>query len=111
MTVVRPDGSHVHVAVSSVPLRDKNGEMIGSFGITRMLSEVDSRPGEEAPRLTARQHQVLTLLAGGCSTAQMAEMMGLSKHTVRNHVRWLLQSLGARSRVEAVAKGRLANLI
>ena len=111
VTVRRADGTLVRVAVSSVPLRGVGGEMIGSFAITRIVTEVESGTNEEVPRLTPRQHQILTLLAGGCSTAQMADIMGLSKHTVRNHVKRLLGSLGARSRVEAVAKGRLANLI
>jgi len=42
---------------------------------------------------------------------QMAELLGLSDDTVRNHVKRLLQRLNARSRVEAVAKARLAGLI
>ena len=111
VTVRRADGTLVRVAVSSVPLRGVGGQMIGSFGITRILTEVEPGTNEETPHLTARQHQILTLLAGGCSTAQMADIMGLSKHTVRNHVKRLLGSLGARSRVEAVAKGRDAKLI
>lgn len=110
VTAIRADGTHVRMAVSSVPLYDDAGEVIGSFGIARVIAEAEPHT-EGAPHLTARQHQTLTLLAGGYSTAQMAEMMGLSKHTVRNHVNRLLRSLGARSRVEAVAKGRLANLI
>jgi DNA-binding CsgD family transcriptional regulator len=111
VTVIRRDGTHVRVAVSSVPLRGVGGEMIGSFGITMILNEVEVPANEATLRLTARQQQTLTLLAAGCSTAQMAEMMGLSKHTVRNHVKRLLRSLGARSRVEAVARGRIANLV
>jgi DNA-binding CsgD family transcriptional regulator len=110
VTVIRSDGTRVRVAVSSVPLRGVGGEMIGSFGITRAL-DVEVRANEETPRLTARQHQTLALLAAGCSTAQMAEIMGLSPHTVRNHVKALLRSLDARSRVDAVAKGRLADLV
>jgi DNA-binding CsgD family transcriptional regulator len=41
----------------------------------------------------------------------MAQRMGISKETVRNHVKGVLRSLGARSRVEAVAKGRSVGLI
>jgi DNA-binding CsgD family transcriptional regulator len=112
VTVRRADGTHVRVAVSSVPLRSPGGEMIGSFGISRILSETVRRANDDVPHLTARQRQTLALLARGCSTAQMAEMMGgLSTHTVRNHVRQLLTNLEANSRGEAVAKGRLANLI
>jgi DNA-binding NarL/FixJ family response regulator len=41
----------------------------------------------------------------------MAQQMGIAKETVRNHVKGVLSSLGARSRVEAVAKARRAGLI
>ena len=111
VTVIRRDGTHVRLAVSSVPLHGVGGEMLGSFGITRVLNEVGQPAREDAPSLTPRQHQTLALLAGGCSTGQMAELMGLSKETVRNHIKRLLRRLDARSRVEAVAKGRRANLI
>jgi DNA-binding NarL/FixJ family response regulator len=41
----------------------------------------------------------------------MAELMGLSEKTVRNHVKGLLRNLDPRSRIEAVAKARDAKLI
>jgi DNA-binding CsgD family transcriptional regulator len=84
--------------------------MIGSFGLVKVLAEAGP-PAASAPELTPRQRQTLTLLAAGCSTMQMAELMGLSPDTVRNHVKRLFRRLGARSRVEAIAKGREANLI
>jgi DNA-binding CsgD family transcriptional regulator len=61
--------------------------------------------------LSPRERETLTFLAAGYSTAQMAEQMSISKETVRNHVKGVLRSLGARSRVEAVAKGRSVGLI
>jgi PAS domain S-box-containing protein len=109
-TLLRADGTNVRVAVSSVPLRDSEERMIGAFVLARTVAQPESSPGPE-PRLTGRQRQTLTLLAAGCSTSQMAEMMGLSEETVRNHVKGLLRRLDARSRVEAVAKGRRASLI
>lgn len=109
-SLVRGDGSHVRLAVSSVPLRRADGTLVGSFALGRALDQ--SKPGHDAsPLLTARQRQTLTLLAAGCSTSQMAELMGLSEETVRNHVKRLLRKLDARSRVEAVAKGRRADLV
>lgn len=84
--------------------------MIGSFVLARLVGQAKPLP-EAAPRLTARQRQTLALLAAGCSTSQMAELMGLSNDTVRNHVKRLLKRLDAHSRVEAVAKGRRASLV
>jgi DNA-binding CsgD family transcriptional regulator len=84
--------------------------MIGSFGLVQVLGEIESSV-ERAPQLSPREHETLTLLAAGYSTAQMAQQMGIAKETVRNHVKGVLSSLGARSRVEAVAKARRAGLI
>jgi DNA-binding CsgD family transcriptional regulator len=108
--VARPDGQRVRVAVHSVPLKNAAGEMIGSFGLAQVLEEVEP-PSESAPLLSPRERETLTLLAAGYSTAQMAQQMGISKETVRNHVKGLLRSLGASSRVEAIAKGRRFGLI
>jgi DNA-binding CsgD family transcriptional regulator len=110
VSVARPDGRRVRVVVNSVPLKNAAGEMIGTFGFARALEELES-PSESAPLLSPRERETLTLLAAGCSTAQMAQQMGISKETVRNHVKGLLRSLGARSRVEAIAKARGVGLI
>jgi DNA-binding CsgD family transcriptional regulator len=109
VSVTRRDGTPVRVAVSSVPLKDADGVMIGCFGLVQVLSE--AMPSVEAPSLSPRERETLTLLAAGCSTAQMAEQMGISTETVRNHVKRVLRGLGARSRIEAVAKARRAGLI
>jgi DNA-binding CsgD family transcriptional regulator len=110
VTVARHDGTPVRAAVSSVPLKDAEGVMIGSFGLVQVLGEVEPT-ARSAPALSPRERETLTLLAAGYSTVQMAEQMGISKETVRNHVKRVLRSLGARSRIEAVAKGRRAGLI
>lgn len=106
----RRDGGGIRVAVNSVPLRNGNGVLVGSFGLVHVLEELELSSAA-APSLSPREHQTLTLLAAGLSTAQMAEQMGISKETVRNHVKGLLRGLGARSRVEAVARARRAGLI
>jgi DNA-binding CsgD family transcriptional regulator len=108
--VARPDGQRVRVAVHSVPLKNASGEMIGAFGLAQVLEEVEP-PSESAPLLSPRERETLTLLAAGYSTTQMAQQMGISKETVRNHVKGLLRSLGASSRVEAIAKARRFGLI
>jgi DNA-binding CsgD family transcriptional regulator len=110
LSIARRDGTPLRVSVSSVPLRDREGAMIGSFGLVQVLGEAHP-PAEVAPSLSPREHETLTLLAAGCSTAQMAERMGISTETVRNHVKRVLKTLDARSRLEAVAKGRRAGLV
>lgn len=110
VSVARRDGTRVRVAVSSVPLKNGDGTMIGSFGLVQVLGEIEPS-FERPPRLSPRERETLALLAAGYSTAQMAQTMSISTETVRNHVKGLLRSLGARSRVEAVAKGRGVGLI
>jgi len=61
--------------------------------------------------LTPRQHEVLQLLADGASTDQIAEELVLSRETVRNYVRHILQALRAHSRLEAVVKARREGLV
>jgi DNA-binding CsgD family transcriptional regulator len=110
VSVARPDGRRVRVAVNSVPIRNAGGAVIGSFGLVQVLGEIDQSL-ERAPRLSRRERETLALLAAGYSTAQMAEQMSIATETVRNHVKGVLRSLGARSRVEAVAKARRMGLI
>jgi DNA-binding CsgD family transcriptional regulator len=53
--------------------------------------------------LTARELQVLQLLAQGCTNAQLARRLHRSPKTIDHHVGALLGKLGVRSRTEAVA--------
>lgn len=52
--------------------------------------------------LTAREHEVLALLAAGMTNKAIARALTLSEHTVKFHVGALLAKLDARSRTEAV---------
>jgi DNA-binding NarL/FixJ family response regulator len=61
--------------------------------------------------LTAREKEVLALLAAGHSTSQMVDELFVSVHTVRNHIRNILTKLQANSRLEAVAVATRLNLI
>lgn len=56
----------------------------------------------EAPRLTPRETQALRLMALGCQVSEIAEQMGISPHTVRNHIRNFRRKLKAATRLEAV---------
>ena len=54
--------------------------------------------------LTGRQHDVLRLLRQGCSTREIASVLGLAVPTVKSHLRALYRHLGAANRLEAVLK-------
>ena len=68
-------------------------------------------PSHEPPPLSARQLEVLQLLAEGRSTAAIARQLWLSPSTVRNHVTAILRGLNAHSRLEAVAIARRRSIV
>lgn len=62
------------------------------------------------PALTAREREVLELVARGLGNGAIAARLHLSVKTVQNYVSGLLAKLGAASRAEAVARARDAGL-
>ena len=54
------------------------------------------------PILTTREHEVLHLLAEGMTNRDVALLLKLSEHTVKNHVFHIFDKLGVSSRMEAV---------
>ena len=98
--IVAADGERVAVEISSVPIFHGD-HLVGVFGQVSDLIE-EPHPHPEL-HLTPRQTEVLALLERGRTTKQIAEELHLSTETVRNHVRRLLRTMGAHSRLEAVA--------
>jgi PAS domain S-box-containing protein len=106
--VITADGRRRRAEISSVPVRGAH-VCTGMFGIVRV--DDAPRPSPRSASLTARQNEVLNLLAAGQSTEQIAQALHLSTETVRNHVRHILRALGAHSRLEAVAMARREGLL
>ncbi|OGO34239.1 MAG: hypothetical protein A2Z16_12580 [Chloroflexi bacterium RBG_16_54_18] len=82
-----------------------------------LLHAFSSRPlGEGATeaaveQLTAREQQVLQLLARGLANKQIALQLGISEHTVKFHVSSIYARLGVSSRTEAVRLGVQQGLV
>jgi DNA-binding NarL/FixJ family response regulator len=85
-----------------------HGDALLAPSITRRLVERFARPaaplGSNAAldTLTAREREVLTLIARGLSNAEIAASLLLSEATVKTHLARILPKLGVRDRVQAV---------
>jgi DNA-binding NarL/FixJ family response regulator len=71
-------------------------------------SATESTPIE---RLTAREQEVLQLMAAGMTNKAIARDLAISANTVKYHVNAILGKLGAQSRTEAVVRGGRAGLV
>jgi two-component system NarL family response regulator len=67
--------------------------------LARRAAEKEQLP---APALTARELEVLKLVARGMSNKDVADQLFISENTVKNHVRNILEKLHLHSRMEAV---------
>jgi DNA-binding NarL/FixJ family response regulator len=70
----------------------------------------DAAPGAPEP-LTAREIEVLGMMAEGLGNKLIAARLGISRHTAKFHVASVLGKLGATSRTEAVSRGVRRGLI
>ena len=57
---------------------------------------------EAVSGLTDREHEVLALMADGCSNAEIADHLVIGEGTVKTHVARILMKLGVRDRLQAV---------
>jgi DNA-binding NarL/FixJ family response regulator len=81
------------------------GDALIAPASTRRLIEQVTRRDNHGPALdmlTAREQEVLELLARGRSNAEIAQQLFIEPSTVKTHVASLLAKLGLRDRVQAV---------
>lgn len=55
------------------------------------------------PALTAREHQILDLIAEGLTNRQISSSLIISESTVENHIHHIFVKLGISNRAQAVA--------
>jgi two-component system response regulator DesR len=61
--------------------------------------------------LTARERQVLDLMASGATNREIAASLFLSHHTVKEHTSSLYRKLGVKNRAQAVVRSQRLGLL
>jgi len=69
------------------------------------------QPAVRIGGVTQREREILSWLREGKSNQQIAEQLGISALTVKNHVQKILRKLGAANRAQAVAKAMTMNAL
>jgi PAS domain S-box-containing protein len=99
----------VHLFDDSSEYADSAGESVrealASGGADIISDNPETEVPGETPALSRRELEVLRLVAGGWETSRIATELGISRHTVRNHIRNLRQRLNASTKLDAVMKG------
>jgi DNA-binding CsgD family transcriptional regulator len=80
-------------------------------GMVRVLRSLDAGAATSAPEttpggLTAREREVIGLIAEGRSNRDIAARLVISEHTAANHVRNILTKIGAENRTQAAMYAR-----
>jgi len=94
-----------------------DGEALLAPTVTRRLLDRFARtlPDEKPPpaleTLTARELEILRLVAGGLSNAEIADQLVVTEATVKTHVSSVLRKLQLRDRVQAVVLAYDAGLV
>jgi DNA-binding NarL/FixJ family response regulator len=96
-----------------------SGEALLAPSVTRRLLDrfaasfdaSENRPLPELDSLTPRELEVLLLIAGGLSNAEIAAELVVSETTVKTHVSSVLRKLQLRDRVQAVVLAYEAGLV
>lgn len=102
--------------VSAVETLAAGGSLVQPMVTATLLQRLSSGavPGEHAVdrvALTAREVEILRLMAGGYANREIASALHLAEGTVKNHVSNVLFKLGVRDRTRAVLRGLELGLI
>jgi DNA-binding NarL/FixJ family response regulator len=92
-----------------------NGEAIFGPSVARRILAFLNRPlsafdTQQFPQLSAREREVLDLIAAGIANAEIARRLFLSPKTVRNHVSSVFTKLQVADRAQAIVRARAAGM-
>jgi DNA-binding NarL/FixJ family response regulator len=88
------------------------GEAIFGPGVAQRVLQLfgTERPAEPFPSLTAREREILDLMAAGASNTEIARKLFISPKTVSNNVSYILGKLQVADRSKAIVRARRSGL-
>ncbi len=98
----RADGSHVRLQYAA-RTAVVDGRRVAVVVIIRQVRAHGLAPAGQAGELTRREREVVSLVALGLTSPEIAEKLCISTATTRTHVRNSMAKLGARTRAHLVA--------
>ncbi len=101
--LIAADGSHVRVEYAG-RIGDVGGRKVAVMvGMAVEPAETESAPSVALGELTPREREIVSLVALGNTSSEIAELLVISNETVRTHVRNAMAKTGARTRAQLVA--------
>ncbi|MCQ9426620.1 response regulator transcription factor [Pseudomonas sp. LJDD11] len=100
--------------IASLQRVARGEEALNGAVSARLLRRMAERGAQAAPTLetlTARERQVLELVAGGCSNREIGERLGITTGTAKAHVERVIGKLGAADRTQAAVRGVALGLV
>jgi pimeloyl-ACP methyl ester carboxylesterase/DNA-binding CsgD family transcriptional regulator len=102
--------SRNHLLLEGEPALRRFMEEVDDFFNTVPDAVADSAPVSAFPELTARESQVLDLIARGLDNPFIADRLQVSAKTLRNHITNIFFKLNVTSRAQAIVRARDAGL-
>jgi DNA-binding NarL/FixJ family response regulator len=97
-------GAALEHALAAVAVLERLGAALAARAAGKLVTELGGRnAAARRAGLTAREVEVLSLVADGLSNREIAERLVLSEHTVHRHVANIYAKLGVSSRAAAVS--------
>ena len=108
--------SWIDPAVASVVLRQVRKTPAGAMAASNRTVAIEAVEPEfeqilESYPLTERELEILELIVGGCSNAEIAERSYITVGTVKTHVRSILNKLGVDDRTKAAVRALRSGLV